>query len=67
MLNHSIQQMIPQIQGYLSEQPVNKAWLFGPYSHGEETPDSDIDLMVELYRQRFYILIYHFSNCHGVT
>ena len=47
MLSHRMQQMIPQIQGYLSEQPISKAWLFGSYSRGEETSDSDIDLLVE--------------------
>lgn len=47
MLSYRMQQMIPQIQGYLSEQPIRKAWLFGSYSRGEETADSDIDLLVE--------------------
>ena len=47
MLSHATQQMILQIQKYLSEQPVNKAWLFGSYSRGEETANSDIDLLVE--------------------
>ena len=46
-MNRSIQQMIPQIQGYLASQPVSKAWLFGSYSRGEETANSDIDLLVE--------------------
>lgn len=26
--------------------PIEKAWLFGSYSRGEERPDSDIDLLV---------------------
>jgi predicted nucleotidyltransferase len=47
MMNRSIQQMIPEIQGYLAGQPVSKAWLFGSYSRGEETANSDIDLLVE--------------------
>ena len=42
-----MQQMIPQIQGVLAGQPVSKAWLFGSYSRGEKTANSDIDLMVE--------------------
>ncbi len=46
-MNRSIQQMIPQIQRYLAGQPVSKAWLFGSYSRGEETANSDIDLLVE--------------------
>ena len=28
-------------------QPILRAWLFGSYSRGEETPDSDIDIMVD--------------------
>ena len=31
---------------YFSSQPVLKAWLFGSYSRGEETVESDIDLLV---------------------
>lgn len=47
MLSRTTQQMILQIQKCPSEQPVNKAWLFGSYSRGEETTNSDIDLLVE--------------------
>jgi uncharacterized protein len=38
--------VINTLREYLSSQPVLKAWLFGSYSRGEETPDSDIDLLV---------------------
>lgn len=31
----------------MSKQPVKKAWLFGSYSHGEETDSSDIDILVD--------------------
>jgi len=31
----------------LKGQPVAKAWIFGSCSRGEETPTSDIDLLVE--------------------
>ena len=31
---------------YFKTQPVVKAWLFGSYARGEETPDSDIDILV---------------------
>lgn len=31
---------------YLSKQPIEKAWLFGSYSRGEEREDSDIDILV---------------------
>ena len=38
--------VINTLREYLSSQPVLKAWLFGSYSRGEETVDSDIDLLV---------------------
>ena len=39
--------MIPKLQQMLTKQPIEKAWLFGSCSRGEETPTSDIDLLVE--------------------
>ena len=38
--------LIPKIQECMKTQPVKKAWLFGSYSRGEETPTSDIDILV---------------------
>ena len=38
--------MIHKLQDCLATLPVEKAWLFGSYSRGEEQPDSDIDLLV---------------------
>ncbi|MBQ9236610.1 MAG: nucleotidyltransferase domain-containing protein [Prevotella sp.] len=39
--------MTDTIADYLKTQPVNRAWLFGSFARGEETPDSDIDILVE--------------------
>ncbi|MBR0201954.1 MAG: nucleotidyltransferase domain-containing protein [Bacteroidaceae bacterium] len=36
------------IAEYFKTQPVLKAWLFGSYARGEETPLSDVDLLVVL-------------------
>ncbi len=36
-----------KISSYLASQPIDKAWLFGSYARGEETKQSDIDLLVE--------------------
>jgi len=33
---------------YFKGKPVEKAWVFGSFSRGEERPDSDIDIMVRL-------------------
>ena len=38
--------MIKTIQEYFKTQPVLKAWLFGSYARGEETPESDVDILV---------------------
>jgi len=35
------------IANYFKTQPVLKAWLFGSFARGEETPLSDVDLLVE--------------------
>lgn len=37
--------MISIIADYFKTQPVLKAWLFGSYARGEETSDSDIDIL----------------------
>lgn len=42
--------MIEKIRQYFSKQPVKKAWLFGSFSRGEETENSDVDILVEFDR-----------------
>lgn len=46
MLSKDVLRIIPKIQEYLATQPIEKAWIFGSCSRGEETPKSDIDLLV---------------------
>ena len=46
-MTRSVNTMLPKLQAALEKQPVVKAWLFGSYSRGEETPDSDVDILVE--------------------
>lgn len=43
----STQAMTEKIADYFKAQPVNRVWLFGSFSRGEETPDSDVDLLVQ--------------------
>lgn len=38
--------MIKIIQDYMKTKPVEKAWIFGSFSRGEERPDSDVDILV---------------------
>ena len=40
--------IIEALRHYFSTQPILKAWLFGSFSRGEETKDSDINIMVSL-------------------
>ncbi len=42
-----INNLLPKIRQYLAGQPVLKAWLFGSYSRGEDTPRSDVDILVD--------------------
>ncbi|WP_018618246.1 type VII toxin-antitoxin system MntA family adenylyltransferase antitoxin [Spirosoma luteum] len=40
--------MFPQLIPYFEKQPVKRAYLFGSVARGEQTDDSDIDILVEL-------------------
>ena len=40
--------MIPQIQRFLETQPVERAYLFGSCSRGEESRNSDVDILVDI-------------------
>ncbi len=41
----STETMKQQIADYFKTQPVLKAWLFGSFARGEETPESDVDIL----------------------
>ena len=42
----STQTMTQQIAEYFKTQPVLKEWLFGSYARGEQTSESDIDILI---------------------
>lgn len=44
--------MIPMMQHFFASRPVNRAYLFGSCSRGEETKDSDVDILVDLDKSR---------------
>jgi predicted nucleotidyltransferase len=46
-LDSSRLEMMAKVQKYLSTIPVRKAWVFGSFARGEETPASDLDLLVD--------------------
>ena len=43
----STQSMIKIIADYFRSQPILRAWIFGSFARGEETPISDVDLLVQ--------------------
>lgn len=46
MITENTQTLIQELNACLRTQPISKAWLFGSLSRGEETKDSDVDLLV---------------------
>lgn len=38
--------IIDIISQYFSRKPIEKAWVFGSFSRGEQRPDSDIDILI---------------------
>ena len=47
------------VSDYFKTQPVLKAWLFGSFARGEETPNSDVDLLVEFDKNARISLMKH--------
>lgn len=41
------QTVVNTIREYFKTKPVEKAWVFGSFSRGEERPDSDVDILVQ--------------------
>ncbi|MBR1786446.1 MAG: nucleotidyltransferase domain-containing protein [Paludibacteraceae bacterium] len=55
--------LIPKLAAYFATQPVEKAWLFGSFARGEETPESDVDVLVKLdYSQRIGLKFFGMSE-----
>lgn len=40
-------ELFSKLQSYFSRTPVDKAWVFGSFARGEETEESDLDLLVD--------------------
>ena len=41
------QMMNKAIADYFKTQPIQRAWLFGSYARGDESPLSDVDILVQ--------------------
>ena len=40
------QDIINKLRGFFAVQPIEKAWIFGSFSRGNDTRQSDIDILV---------------------
>lgn len=38
--------LLNNLKAFFSTQPVEKAWLFGSFARGEQTENSDVDILV---------------------
>jgi len=48
MPSAEVRNMIPRMRRFFAKQPVKRAYLFGSCSRGEETSDSDVDILIDL-------------------
>ena len=39
--------LLPKVRECFAQHPVERAWLFGSFSRGEENPESDVDFLVQ--------------------
>ena len=46
-ISNNFDNQLPKIRECLAKHPVERAWLFGSFSRGQERPDSDVDFLVE--------------------
>lgn len=53
------QSLLNKLKDFFSTQPVEKVWLFGSYSRGEETENSDIDILVSFDKNAKISLLRH--------
>jgi uncharacterized protein len=54
---------VDKIKKYFKDKPVLRAYLFGSYSREQATPDSDIDILVELdYSQKIGLIFFQMQS-----
>lgn len=52
MLTERVKSCLPKIAAYFKNEPIERAWLFGSCSRGEENANSDIDILVDYDKSR---------------
>lgn len=60
------QTIINKLKQFFAYQPVEKAWVFGSYSRGEETENSDVDILVRFAENANITLFKYVSIADGL-
>lgn len=55
----SLESICLLLKEYFESKPIIKAWIFGSYARGEQTPDSDIDILVDFDTDKYPGLLSH--------
>ena len=55
----SIETIIKTVSKVFESEPIKKAWLFGSYARGEQTSNSDIDILVDFDKENYPSLLDH--------
>lgn len=48
MVVPKLEDYIPRLQAYFKDKPVLRAYVFGSFARGEQTEESDLDILVDL-------------------
>lgn len=56
-------EIVNVLRDYFCSKPVDRVWVFGSFSRGEEKEDSDIDIMVSLSADAHMGLSYYAMIC----
>ncbi|MCM1356016.1 MAG: nucleotidyltransferase domain-containing protein [Staphylococcus sp.] len=64
MTKSTLSDIIPKLRAYFSTQPVTRAWLFGSYSRGEESENSDVDILLE-FDEKAHVSLFTMGNMYS--
>lgn len=64
MVNKELLQKLPALKECLAREPIEKAWVFGSFSRGEETDASDVDIMV-CYRNDMRVSLFTIGHIYN--
>lgn len=59
IMTPSLDKIKETLQAYFASKPILKAWIFGSFARGEQTPDSDIDILVDFDINNYPSLLTH--------